>query len=166
MRYAAYWKVHAGLGVNMSAEQFGAIPIDPYSHSPAHAGAQQPGMTGAVKEEILTRRRELGVAVTGGQVEFDALLVRSEELLDEPTEWVVAGTDGGATTVALPGRSVASTLCQVPVVVTVGGGDAHVDVDYADGRAERHRGRALGRDASAAIFGRTGEVVGVRVMLD
>jgi hypothetical protein len=162
----AYWRVHAGLGVNTSAEVFGAIPIDPYSHSPAHAGAQQPGMTGAVKEEILTRRRELGIAVAGGQVEFDALLVRPEELLDAPTEWVVSGADTRPVTVELPTGSVGSTLCQVPVVVAVGDGDPRIEVDYRDGRTERRDGPRLGRSDSAAIFGRTGDVTQVRVTLD
>ena len=161
----AYWRVHAGLGVNKAAEVFGAIPIDPYSHSPAHAGAQQPGMTGAVKEEILTRRRELGIAVAGGQVEFDALLVRPEELLDAPTEWVVSGAEARRVTVELPTGSVGSTLCQVPVVVTVGDGDSHIELEYADGRTERRDGRRLDNSASAAIFGRTGDVTQVRVTL-
>ena len=162
---AAYWRVHAGLGVNKSAEEFGAIPIDPYSHSPAHAGAQQPGMTGAVKEEILTRRRELGVAVADGQVEFDALLVRQEELLDAPTEWVVQGAEDRPVTLELSAGSVASTLCQVPVVLTVGNDDPHIELEYADGRTDRRDGRRLDRSTSAAIFGRTGDVTRVRVTL-
>ncbi len=162
----AYWRVHAGLGVNQSAEEFGAIPIDPYSHTPAHAGAQQPGMTGAVKEEILTRRRELGLAVAGGQVEFDGRLVRSGELLAAPTEWSVAGVDGRHETVELPAGAVASTLCQVPVVVTVGDEGPYVDVVYADGRTVRQPGRHLSEPDSAAIFGRTGEVRQVHVAVD
>ena len=37
------------------------VPTDPYSHTPGFAGVQQPGMTGQVKEEILTRWGELGL---------------------------------------------------------------------------------------------------------
>ena len=55
-----YDRVRDGLGFNRSAAQYGAFPTDPYSHTPAHAGAQQPGMTGQVKEELLTRWAELG----------------------------------------------------------------------------------------------------------
>ena len=58
----AYDRVRAGLGFNKTGAEFGAIPTDPYSHTPAHAGAQQPGMTGAVKEEILARPRRAGRA--------------------------------------------------------------------------------------------------------
>ena len=161
----AYWRVHAGLGVNKTAEEFGAVPIDPYSHTPAHAGAQQPGMTGAVKEEILTRRRELGIMVADGQVEFDGALVRSEELLAAPTEWVVAGVGARPERVELPAGAVASTLCQVPMVVMAGDEGPHIDVVYADGRTVRQPGRRLGTSDSAAIFGRTGDVEHVRVAL-
>lgn len=44
----AYYRVRQGLGFNKTAEAFGAFPSDPYSHTPRHAGAQQPGMTGSV----------------------------------------------------------------------------------------------------------------------
>ena len=50
-----YDRVRRGLGFNKTAVEYGAFPTDPYSHTPAHAGAQQPGMTGQVKEELLTR---------------------------------------------------------------------------------------------------------------
>ena len=35
-----------------TVRSYGAFPSDPYSHTPAHAGAQQPGMTGQVKEDF------------------------------------------------------------------------------------------------------------------
>ena len=34
-------------------ELYGAFPTDPYSHTPGGKGAQQPGMTGQVKEDLL-----------------------------------------------------------------------------------------------------------------
>ena len=40
--------IAAGLTVTVEDSPVRAIPIEPYSHSPAHAGAQQPGMTGQV----------------------------------------------------------------------------------------------------------------------
>ncbi len=48
-----YERIRGGLGFNKTATEYGAFPTDPYSHTPAHAGAQQPGMTGQVKEELL-----------------------------------------------------------------------------------------------------------------
>ena len=46
---------------------------------PADAGAQQPGMTGQVKEEILTRWGELGLRVRDGHVHFDPILLDEAE---------------------------------------------------------------------------------------
>jgi hypothetical protein len=156
----AYWRVRGGLGVNKSAEEFGAIPIDPYSHTPAHAGAQQPGMTGAVKEEILARRRELGVAVDSGRIEFDVVLVRPEELLEAPADWPVDGVAGGDGSIEVPAGAV--------------GSDGVPGADRGRGRCRRrltHRGPVLRRpnitdsarssvgasdsSDSAEIFGRT-----------
>jgi hypothetical protein len=58
---AAYRRVRDGLGFRKDPATYGAFPTDCYSHTPAHAGAQQPGMTGQVKEEVLTRAGELGL---------------------------------------------------------------------------------------------------------
>jgi hypothetical protein len=58
---AHYRRVRNGLGYRKSAADYGAFPADPYSHTPGEGGAQQPGMTGQVKEEILTRWGELGL---------------------------------------------------------------------------------------------------------
>ena len=57
----AYFSVQAGLGYRQSPGQYGAFPAEPYSHSSGQAGAQQPGLTGQVKEGILCRLGELGV---------------------------------------------------------------------------------------------------------
>ena len=160
-----YWRVRDGLGVNKSAEEFGAVPIDPYSHTPAHAGAQQPGMTGAVKEEMLARRSELGVVVDGGQITFDGYLVRPDEVLDAPSDWSVVRVDAGADVVEVPAGSIGSTICQVSIVVTIGGDDSHIDVEYADGRTDRQPGNRLGISDSSEIFGRTGVVRQVRATI-
>ncbi len=156
---AAYWRVRDGLGFNKTAEEFGAVPIDPYSHTPAHAGAQQPGMTGAVKEEILARRRELGVRVEAGRVVFDALLLRSAELVDRDATWTVRTERGAEVDIELDVGSLGLTVCQVPVVVSVAPREPFVEIAFADGRIEHHDGDRLDRNTSAAIFGRTGEVV-------
>ena len=47
------------------------------------AGAKQPGMTGQVKEEILTRRGELGISVKNGSLCFNPTLLRVDELLSQ-----------------------------------------------------------------------------------
>ena len=61
-----YHDIRDGLGFRKDARLQGAFPTDPYSHTPRHLGAQQPGMTGQVKEQVLTRFGELGVEVLDG----------------------------------------------------------------------------------------------------
>jgi hypothetical protein len=77
-----YRRVRDGLGYRKSAADWGAFPADPYSHTPGEGGAQQPGMTGQVKEEILTRWGELGLRVRRGEVHFDPVLLDAAELPD------------------------------------------------------------------------------------
>ncbi len=77
---AHYRRVRDGLGYRKSAAAYGAFPADPYSHTPAEGGAQQPGMTGQVKEEILTRWGELGLRMKGGRVHFTPVLLDAAEL--------------------------------------------------------------------------------------
>ena len=61
--------------------EYGAFPTDPYSHTPGFAGVQQPGMTGQVKEDILSRFGEMGASVDAGRLVFRADLFRGDELL-------------------------------------------------------------------------------------
>jgi hypothetical protein len=77
---AHYRRVRDGLGYRKSAAAWGAFPADPYSHTPGEGGAQQPGMTGQVKEEILTRWGELGLRVRRGRVHFNAVLLDEAEV--------------------------------------------------------------------------------------
>jgi hypothetical protein len=77
---AHYRRVRDGLGYRKGAADWGAFPADPYSHTPGEGGAQQPGMTGQVKEEILTRWGELGLRVRHGRVHFNPMLLDAGEL--------------------------------------------------------------------------------------
>jgi hypothetical protein len=79
---AHYRHVREGLGYRKSASAYGAFPADPYSHTPGEGGAQQPGMTGQVKEEILTRWGELGLRVRGGRVHFKPVLLDEVEIAE------------------------------------------------------------------------------------
>jgi hypothetical protein len=75
-----YRRVRDGLGYRKSAAAFGAFPSDPYSHTPGDGGAQQPGMTGQVKEEILARWGELGLRVRDGWVHVQPVLLDEAEI--------------------------------------------------------------------------------------
>ena len=77
---AHYRRVRDGLGYRKTAAAYGAFPADPYSHTAGEGGAQQPGMTGQVKEEILTRWGELGLRMRQGRVQIDPVLLDEAEL--------------------------------------------------------------------------------------
>ena len=79
--YDHYFEINAGIGVHKSPDLYGAFPTDAYSHTPSGKGAQQPGMTGQVKEDLLSRFGELGVKVRHGVVEFNPVILRIEEFL-------------------------------------------------------------------------------------
>ena len=159
---AAYYDVRAGLGFTKTPSVYGAFPSDPYSHSPAGAGARQPGMTGQVKEEILTRWGELGVAVAGGTLRFEPTLLRADEFLTQPGTFAYVDTAGRTQTLPLPADSLAFTWCQTPVVVTRATSD-QIDVRFADGHTKTHAGTTLDAATSRLIFGRTGAVSSVHV---
>jgi len=76
---AAYYKIQRGLGFRQTAKQYGAFPAEPYSHSQGDRGAQQPGLTGQVKEGILCRLGELGVQFEDGCLCFRPRLLRKAE---------------------------------------------------------------------------------------
>ena len=114
--YAAYYDVREGIGFNKAPDIYGAFPTDPYSHTPGFAGARQPGMTGQVKEDILSRFYELGLRIEKGIVSFDPSLMRSSELLVNETSFQYLNVSGEWVDLALEFDQFAFTLCQVPVV--------------------------------------------------
>ncbi len=152
-----YYRVRAGLGFEKSAEEYGAFPTDPYSHTPAQRGAQQPGMTGQVKEEILTRFGELGVRVERGRLAFRPFLLRESEFLAEPGGARLFGHDGSERWVELPAGSLVFTVGQVPVRYELAE-RAWLRVKWVDGRVTALEGDTLDEAASRAVLGRTGEV--------
>jgi hypothetical protein len=160
---AAYTAIRDGLGFRKTPEEYGAFPTDAYSHTPRHLGAQQPGMTGQVKEEILTRFGELGVVIDAGCLRFDPQLLDNAEF-GAAREFTVLGLDGRQRAVAVPDGGLAFTLCQVPVVYGPAA-EPSVTVEYADGRAEVNSGDCLPPRASQELLSRSGWIATVRVGL-
>jgi hypothetical protein len=159
---AAYDDVRAGLGFHKTPAEFGAFPTDPYSHTPAHAGAQQPGMTGQVKEDVLARLGELGVDLRAGRLGFAPTLLAREEFLEGPATVTVRAI-GGAAELQLDPGTLAFTFCQVPVVYRLVDGDARVEVTGRDGSARVFEDAFLDADASREVFERRGTVARIEV---
>jgi hypothetical protein len=161
----AYYRVRGGLGAAKTPAEYGAFPVDPYSHTPAHMGAQQPGMTGQVKEGVLIRMAELGLRVADGRLSFDPFLLRPSELLGEPGRFEALDVDQQAVRVDLPAGSLAFTVCQVPVVYRTDGQAGRVVVLLADGRQETYGRDGLSAERSASVFCRSGEVSWIEVYI-
>ncbi len=158
----AYYDIRQGLGFNKSPAEYGAFPTDPYSHTPLGSGARQPGMTGQVKEEILTRFGELGVSVQRGVLCFAPSLLRRDEFLAAPGEFEYIDVAHQLRTVSLPSDSLAFTVCQTPVVYVCGERPT-LQVTLADGQITTLPDNCLDMATSSHIFGRDGQVQMVRV---
>jgi hypothetical protein len=163
-----YSRIRSGLGYEKSPGEYGAFPTDPYSHTPAHGGAKQPGMTGQVKEEILTRLGELGVHVEDGIVSFRPVLLEPDEFLTDAAVFSFVDVEGEPASLDLEAGSMAFTVCQVPVVYRLVEGEGSVRVVMEDGseRAVQEDGQgrgSLGREVSAELLGRTGRIVRIAV---
>lgn len=157
-----YFEINAGIGAHKSPELYGAFPTDPYSHTPGGKGAQQPGMTGQVKEDLLCRFGELGVRVKEGQLQFDRALMHAEEFLTEPAVFEYIDVAQQMQTIELAADALVYTVCQVPVVHQRGGQEC-IEITWSDGRTTHVDGLVLDRETSRKIFRRLHEVVRLTV---
>ena len=88
-----YTAIREGLGSHKRPDEYGAFPFDPYSHTPSMAGVQQPGMTGQVKEDIISRWFELGVSVNNGQITFAPTMLNDNDFINGELCFTYCGTD-------------------------------------------------------------------------
>jgi hypothetical protein len=154
-----YYRVRDGLGFNKSPAGYGAFPTDPYSHTPGHGGAQQPGMTGQVKEEILTRFGELGLRVADGAVHFAPRLLRACEFEAAARRFRFLDVDGRWETLQIDADSLAYTWCQVPIVYNLRrGAREELRVTFRDGTRQTIEGLSLPAALSTDLFRRSGRI--------
>ena len=144
---------------------YGAFPTDPYSHTPAGKGAQQPGMTGQVKEDILSRFGELGVRVSNGQISFAPNLLRSSEFLKAKKVFEYVDLNQEHKALDLEPNSLGFTYCQVPIVYTLASENA-IEVLQNDASRTIIEGNTLSKALSESMFQRKGEVLQVNVSVD
>jgi hypothetical protein len=160
-----YREIREGIGVHKPPRLYGAIPIDPYSHTPGFAGAQQPGMTGQVKEDIISRLGEMGVVVEGGRLCFRSHLVSSGEFLTEARRFHFYDVNGQRSSLDLGPRTMVFTTCQVPVVFHRVG-PRRIEITRDDNSRYTVESLDLDAETSAAIFERTGAVRRLDVFFD
>lgn len=154
---AAYADIRRGLGYHKSPEVYGAFPTDPYSHTPAGQGAKQPGMTGQVKEEILTRLGELGLFVENGLIRFNPTLLKATEFTSQPEAFSYLDVTGQEKTIELLFGSVAFTFCQVPIILYSGQAEKLL-VQYTNGSLEEISSNVLTTEISRHIFERDNQI--------
>jgi hypothetical protein len=153
-----YYRIRKGIGgFNKSPDVYGAFPLDPYSHTPRHGGARQPGMTGQVKEETITRQGELGVRVRGGCISFRPVLLRKSEFLWERRVFTTFDVRSEPVDVALEPGTLAFTYCQVPVVYHLAD-QPRIVLTRRGETSQTVASDSLSRDVSASVFQRTGAI--------
>ena len=153
-----YYEINEGIGVHKSPTLYGAFPTDPYSHTPTGKGAQQPGMTGQVKEDILSRFGELGVFVKEGRLCFNPCMLRKTEFLTKRQVFNYVDVQGNAAELKLEAGSLCFTYCQVPIVYELAK-ENELEVVMNDGTVSKSKSLNLDLLMSEKLFGRTGEIV-------
>lgn len=162
--YDHFDEIAKGIGVHKSPEVYGAFPTDAYSHTPFHRGAQQPGMTGQVKEDILTRFGELGVNIEDGSLNFSPFLLTKDQFVQDKKEFTVVSADNSKQQIILPEETLGFTCCQVPVTYTTGEINK-MEIEMSDGSKKSFSSLKLDRETSAHIFHRTGRVRQIAIVL-
>ncbi|MBN2175351.1 MAG: hypothetical protein JW731_14550 [Bacteroidales bacterium] len=152
-----YYEIKAGIGIYKEPSLYGAFPIDAYSHTPGMAGVKQPGLTGQVKEDVISRMAELGVRVKNGALSFDLSLLHHEETLVRPDAFGFYDLIGNFRKIDLKQGQLAFTFCQVPVIYTKAGQDK-IEVIFTNGDLKTISGNSLDVNLSAEIFNRTGNI--------
>lgn len=132
---AHYAAVKEGIGAHKSPTEYGSFPFDAYSHTPSMAGVQQPGMTGQVKEDIISRFFELGLHVADGEIHIQTAMLDEQEFADGKLQF---------------------TYCQVPFEYRLSDHEG-VEITLADGETKACAMRIAGSEAQH-IFARDGQV--------
>ena len=152
-----YYKIREGIGAHKSPAKYGAFPTDPYSHTPGHIGVQQPGMSGQVKEDIISRFVELGVLVENGKLSFRPILLRKDEFIKVPKPYRYYTIEGIEKSIDLEIGTLAFTFCQVPIIYHISH-DNTICVTKNNGITMEIQSLSLDEALSTSIFKRVGEI--------
>ncbi len=159
-----YYEINEGIGVHKSPELYGAFPTDPYSHTPGGKGAQQPGMTGQVKEDILSRFGELGIQVNDGEIRFAPVLLQKQEFLKNEELFRYLAIDTSSKEILLKKNSLCFTYCQVPIIYQLGDKE-QIEVVFNQGDSQYINALGLGKEFSTMLFQRTGQIDCINVLI-
>ena len=159
-----YYEINEGIGVHKSPELYGAFPTDPYSHTPGGKGAQQPGMTGQVKEDILSRFGELGIFVKQGLLQFNPRLLRGEEFIETTRIFRYTALSKEVKAIELEKGSICFTYCQIPIIYNLSDHNG-IRVLLVNGNTIELDSLHIDLETSKKVFERTGEIDQIIVSL-
>jgi hypothetical protein len=162
---AHYYQTNDGIGVHKSPELYGAFPITPYSHTPFSKGAQQPGMTGQVKEDILSRFGELGIFIKEGELHFQPQLLRKEEFLSEGESVDFFDVNGEKREMQVPENALFFTKCKVPVIYEMSDEES-IEIFDEQQSSKKYNQLFLNKEDSENVFKRNGKIRLIKVKID
>ena len=157
-----YFEINEGIGTHKEPSVYGAFSTDPYSHTPQGKGVKQPGMTGQVKEDILSRFGELGVQVAGGKIHFNPSLINKSEFLSQNQTFEYFDIFSNTKQIQLQQNSLCFTYFQVPIVYKLSD-KAGLKVIHSDGATESFDTLELNLALSQKLMKRTGEIEFIEV---
>lgn len=156
-----FGEIKEGLGAHKTPEEYGAFPIDPYSHTPGFAGVQQPGMTGQVKEDIITRFAELGVKISNGEISFDPAFLNPSEFIKKPVKWQFYKSNNQEL-VEFEENCLAFCICGIPVIYKHRA-EKNIEIHLKDGSVKTFQGNTIDKIFSNKIFKRDPALLKIEV---
>ena len=119
-------------------------------------------MTGQVKEDFISRIREIGIHIQDGEIVFQSGLLDPAELLNQETTFAYFDLKGEEQQIILKQGQLGFTFCQVPVLYTTSN-ENKISVTFADGKQISSANHTIGKEISSKIFQRTGEIARIEV---
>jgi hypothetical protein len=159
-----YYEIKAGIGLYKSPKLYGAFPTDAYSHTPSVAGVQQPGMTGQVKEDVISRMGELGIVVSDGEIRFSTSLMNESELLEDGHVFRYYNIANQEKEIPLEVGQFAFTFCKIPVVYTKSDQN-EILVSFVNGEQKKFNSNVLDKQISRSVFERRGEIEKIELLV-
>ena len=153
-----YYKIKSGLSSEKTPEQYGAFPYDPYSHTPYKRGAQQPGMTGQVKEEIITRMGELGCRVKNQKLILYPKLLKKSEFLKKGLIFSHVDIERKMRREKLKPNQLGFTYCQVPIIYELTNKKSNILIQYKNKKTKAIKSVEIPKSDSIEIFNRSGNI--------
>ncbi len=160
-----YREIRDGIGLTKTPLHYGAFPSDPYSHTPEGGGVQQPGMTGQVKEDILSRWDEIGIRIHGGQLRFEPRFFESSEFLTTDSVLDFFDVEGQRQQLVIAEGCFALTLCQVPIVYRKSESRKMV-IHFAGKESVTRDELVLSQCETDVLFARLGKIRQIEVCFD